>query len=152
MRIKNEEKHNGSSGKLTTPSKRVSEKRFARIKASTNVYPSDSEPSSVCPLPTTSTCVSSPSLYASLTGSVPTLNSPPNCSRALLAHSSHSLSAISKLETNGESRDTTISVAPSSIFNSPSSTFRPVPEKGKVNSPSSELFFVDNTTIGVAIT
>ena len=99
---------------MTTPSKTVSESKFARMRASVKVNPPDSALSSLCTPPTTSKNVSSPSSSASNTGSVPEPTSPPNCSKALRTHFTPRLSAASKLRTK-EDQGTFLSTAPSSF-------------------------------------
>ena len=95
---------------------------MARMRASAKVKPSDFAPSSLCPPPTTSTNVSSPSSSASKTGSVPEMTSLPNCSKALLTNSTPSLSAALYPRTNGGSGDAFLSTTPSLICNALFST------------------------------
>ena len=95
--------------------------QIARMRASVKLKPSDCAPSSLCPPPTRSTNVSSPSSSASITAWVPKITSPLNCSWAFRTHSTTSFSAASKLWTCGGSRDALLSTTPSSTSNAPSS-------------------------------
>ena len=141
--MKKEGQHTGSSDELTRPSNRDSESRMARMSAFAKVKPSDSAPSPLCPPPTTSTNVTPPSSSASNTGSVPKMTAPPIRSRALPTLSVPSVSAATKLRTNGGSRATLLLTTHSSKSNAPSSKTSSSSAKGDVlfNSISSfELF------------
>ena len=98
MRLKNQSKQNGSSDILLTTYRIVSDSRFARIKPSAIKNPSDSEPSSFSPSPTTSKNAPLFSLSESLgqAGSAPSSIRRLDCSTALTKHSSPSLFTTSK--------------------------------------------------------
>ena len=138
--MKNEDQDNGSSDERTTPSKRVSERRLARTKATVKLKPSDSAPSSLCSPATTYTNVSSPSSSASKTGFFPAMTSRPNCSRAPRTHSTPSFCAASKMGTRTALRVTTLSVVSSSISSSPSSALPTGSTKADVSPSSSFLW------------
>ena len=86
---------------MTTPSRTPSDNRFAPIKASAKVNPSDSVPSSPPKSPTSATNVSSLNCLYQLH----TLAQPQYHFKVLIAHSFPCLSATSNVGTTGGSMD-----------------------------------------------